>query len=267
MSDLVFGCSMLANSGKQGVIKPDKLGRYELVIGAFNACNKAGIKYIFDGANKILNNPSSELNRKISEGKLYGERGHPKSFGLKKNEYAERWGTVLESNSAWQIHEFKLSQQLAKNSAGESMVVVTGYLVPWGDSAESIRQSFASPTMNTAASVRSIANQGMVAGIFMRDIVNLITWDNVFDNGMDGAEKFLTPACEDFSNESMYEDFGGFDGLQYTKEFHDAYEHTLRMRSELQGEDNRLRMASLDIIKTSAGWVNCQRLDMPVLSW
>lgn len=267
MSDIVFGCSMLSGTGKQGILKPDKLGRYPLTVGAFNAKNKAGIEYIFDGAKKILDNPHSTFNRKMREGKLYGERGHPKRFGLKPADYADRWNTVMENNSAWQIHELLISTQTVKNMAGDAVILVNGWLVPYGDSSESTRQSFESPTMNTAASVRSVANQGMVGGIWMRDIQELITYDKVDDNGMYGSEKFLTAACEDFSNEEAYEQYGGFDGLQFTREFAEAYEHQLRVKSELHGECVQDQMAALDVIRTAAGWQTVQRLDMPVLSF
>ena len=267
MSDLVFGCNMLAGAGKKGVLKPDKLGRYPMVLGAFNADNSGGIHYLFDGAKRILNDVNSDINRKIKKGQLYGEAGHPKKFGLSAADYAERWATVVDANAAWQIHEYKLSEKPIKNHAGENVVVVTGFLVPWSPFDLRIKQSFESPTMNTGASIRTVANQGIVGGIFMRDVVSLITWDNVLEQGMPGANKFLTPACEDFSNEAIYEEHGGFDGLQYTREFAEAYEHNLLVKQTLAGENIDDRMSALEIIKIAGNWHTCPRLDMPALSW
>jgi hypothetical protein len=166
-------------------IKPDEDGYYHLPLGKFNAFNKSGIFYKFTKETEALIKNSRVLNTRIAEGKLKGEFGHPMpEKGMSSAEYLRRLGVIKESNVAVQIREFTLHDA---NAQGE--ILVTGKVRPAGPYADSVRADFEDKFTNIAMSLRSIVHQQVVNGVLVRTLKDLITWDYVGNNGIQGADK------------------------------------------------------------------------------
>ena len=77
MQTVRFTCTSLTGTGKEGVIRPDENGYYDMVIGGLNMLNSAGEYYEYEGAKELFNQSSSFM-RRVKRGALRGEVGHPR---------------------------------------------------------------------------------------------------------------------------------------------------------------------------------------------
>ena len=76
MSIVRFTASKLLSTGKKGTLTPDSEGYYTQNIGALNCLNSVGELYVLEGAKELFQS-SSGLMRRINNGALRGENGHP----------------------------------------------------------------------------------------------------------------------------------------------------------------------------------------------
>lgn len=198
-----FGSTRLANSNKAGILKPDADGYYEMVLGGLNAFNSAGEYYTLDGAIKLFQS-SSMLMRRIQNGKLKGELGHPKIIpGMTNDDYLERILTIEETNVIVHIKELWLDHDFGKKYPqfnNPKLVAVMGKVCPSGPHATAFERSINNPHENVTFSIRGLTHNYTERGQVYRVLTTIVTFDNVTEQGINIAEQWHAPALESTSD-------------------------------------------------------------------
>ena len=93
----VFACTALLGTNKAGILKPDASGYYTLVLGALNIFNNGGAYYPYGESAQMLFKESSSFIRRINNGALRGEYGHPRMLpGMSMRDYMSRITDIME---------------------------------------------------------------------------------------------------------------------------------------------------------------------------
>lgn len=251
---IIFSCGTLKDLGKQGDIKVAEDGYRRMVVGAFDADTYGGIHYVFNKAKMILQKGST-FRRKITKGQLYGEVCHPKRHGLKPSEYFQRYHDIDERFHCIHIADVLPETTTVKNQFGKNIVLVHADIIPSGPYADQHEVSLNNRRINTAYSIRSIADEKFCQGTLIRDVKNIITWDATGEQGERHACKYGVPAME------------SFDGVPITREICDAFEHNIRLPAQFAQEDIDEATFALDLVRTEAGWLPVERVDIPSMRW
>ena len=211
---LSFGNVILANSGKRGILKPmsDGSGYYRMNAGGFNIPNRGGIAYRFNEYLKECMSPESDLNRRVTEGQVYCELGHPPQYFMERIN-----GQIVRT----QITEvFQWINRLRTIEMGNVCAhirkihwILTGgdrdpvhneiELIPFGTGGmkEWMTDSLANPDINTAVSLRSVTKPQRM-GDMVREVEYLSTYDVVVEQGVLRACKHLTAGLESYIQEA-----------------------------------------------------------------
>ncbi len=203
MSRIKFTATKLVGSGKQGILKPDSDGYYEMVIGGLNVHNSAGEYYTLDGA-KDLFQSSSILMKRISGGYLKGELGHPKKLhGMSDNDYVDRVHQIEETNTVVHFKSMWLDESYGRNNPNcnnPALVAIMAKLKPAGAKPEVLQKALENPDENVAFSVRGITDDYYQGGKILRVLRTIITFDYVEAPGIHVANKFDSPSVESLSD-------------------------------------------------------------------
>lgn len=202
---LRYSCTALLGLNKQGIIKPNQDGYYELVLSALNYPNPVGARYRVDSARRILDT-SPFFRRKIKEGNLLGETGHPRRRDSNTDaDYEDRLYDIVESNVCLHISDVWIDDSGAlKDRDGRSYTGIMGLVAPSGVHGDKFEASLQNPKQNTCLSVRSITdNYRMPDGSVEKEFVNIIAWDWVNEPGLRPANKFSAPSLESYRNNPM----------------------------------------------------------------
>ena len=198
MSQVCYQPTILVGLNKKGVIKCDPDGYYDMLVGAFDAFNSAGAYYTMASAKENFD-ASSDFQRRISSGALYGEKGHP----VHNNTYTrESWMrrvlTLDQSNLSHHIREVHLDNTTFKNKDGSPMVAVYARIKPIVDQ---LAASLENPNENTAFSIRSITQDHVCprTGILIKEMRFIVTYDWVIEPGIHIATKYHNPSLESHS--------------------------------------------------------------------
>lgn len=197
---LRYSCTALLGLNKAGIIKPNSDGYYELVLSALNYPNPVGAKYRVEAARRIIEQ-SPYFMRKVKEGNLLGENGHPRRRDYRSDdEYMERLHDIVETNVCLHISDVWIDDSGAlKDREGRSYVGIMGLVKPSGEKGHLFEESLHNPKQNTCLSVRSITdNYRLPDGSIEKDFVNIIAWDWVNEPGLRPANKFSAPSLENF---------------------------------------------------------------------
>lgn len=200
MERLVFTSTRLRYSGKQGILKPDAEGYYEMPIGAFNCVNSTDEVYTMENIKSIFDG-SSELMRKISNGKLFGEWGHPEpNTGESSNEFMGRACRINDKDTCVFFNKIWLDATLAPSmehvGVPKDAVVTMARLKPMGSKWEALDRSLQDPNVNTTFSGRFLTRDRMHRGKTYVTVESIVTWDAVTEQGIPAAEKWLSPRLE-----------------------------------------------------------------------
>lgn len=196
-----FGSSRLASTGKKGVIKLDGTGYCDLVIGALNVYNSVNEFYTAEGARKLYEN-SSGFMRRLKNGNISGEVGHPKWLpGMTEADFARRMRTIEETNICCHFKDIWLDVELGKKmSNGGTMIAVMGSVTPSGSKAEELEKALANPHENVNFSVRGVTADYNIRGQIVRVLETIYTYDKVREQGVKEANKWDSPACESYQD-------------------------------------------------------------------
>lgn len=194
---LVFENTVMAQAGHDGVLRPNANGLYEVNMGAFDITNSAGAYYSTDGVRDLFAS-SSELMRRVSQGQLYGEWGHPKRDpGMTDRDYLIKLLIMHEEQISHHIAKIELHENY-KLPDGRTCLAVIGHVRPFGPRAAMVEQGLSTPDMNLCFSLRSISidapnNMGQI----VKKVVKIVTWDGVLEPGIQLANKYDTkPSVE-----------------------------------------------------------------------
>jgi len=208
MSRVRFTSTKLVGSDKEGILKPDSDGYYEMCIGGLNVNNSMGEYYTLEGA-KDLFTSSSMLMKRISGGYLKGELGHPKKLpGMSMDEYITRVHQIEETNTVCHFKEIWLDLEYgSKNPSANNpvMVAIMAKLKPAGAKPEVLQRALESSSENVAFSVRGLTDDYYKNGKTIRVLRNIITFDYVEAPGIAHANKFESPSLESLSDVMLTE--------------------------------------------------------------
>lgn len=199
-----YSCTALLGSNKKGVVKPDADGYYnDLVLGALDFFNSAGAFYEFESA-KCLFEESSSLMRRVRNGALRGEYGHPKMVpGMSEREYLARVLNIYEDCVSHHIRSVTIDNTgRVKDGAGKPVIAILGSVKPMGPRGQDLRDSLENGHENACFSIRSLTNDFMDRrGMHRKVLKQIVTWDYVNEPGISVANKFSFPSLEGISND------------------------------------------------------------------
>ena len=196
-----FTCTALSGKNKQGIIKPDENGYYEMVVGALDIYNSAGQFYVFEQAKELFNS-SSQLMRRVARGTLKGEYGHPKlQPGMSNEQFANRVLTIDEQSTCCHHKEIRLDFDNVKDSAGKPIIAIISKVCPSGPNGPALEKSLNNPNENVCFSIRAFTDDYREGMVTKRVLKTIVTWDFVTEPGISVAEKYKSPTLESFGNE------------------------------------------------------------------
>lgn len=191
----VFAKTILANTRKQGILKPDANGYYPVTLGAFATENRSGIYYNFNDVLAKLFKPGSSLQRRIANGVLRGEIKHPEfKPGMSLAQYLNRLRQIDMMKVS--LHVGKVTLTETKDENQKPMIRVDGLVRPSGTLGAQLKDSLDNREENTCFSIRTICKDTFPSGRHIRDITELVGWDQVDENGMAGSTKLESPGLE-----------------------------------------------------------------------
>lgn len=213
------------NGRKLGRVRPDEMGYYNnFPLSVIGAVSDNATYYTVDSFVNQIKDPKSSFNMLLTDGKLYGEYGHPPLEGLKDSEVYTRLARVAEERRS---HHFKRIATGEKLESGGTLIV--GDFKPMGPYGKDLNDELSEPLANTSFSLRSIVGQTINNGVKVRSMKKLVTFDTVFGGGYNqaakrycagtehlidftlnadiNAGKFTEYACENFSDAELNEIF------------------------------------------------------------
>jgi hypothetical protein len=190
-----FGCIALP-TGKQGILKPDADGCYEMVVGGLNVYNSVGQYYPYEEARSIFES-SAQLQRRVSRGSLKGEEGHPKWLpGMTKEQFIERVMSIYEDRVCCLHKELWLDFDRIKDDEGRKVIAIMSRVCPSGPHGAAFERSLQNPGENVCFSIRSFTEDVWVRGTMNRILRTVVTFDRVTEPGIAFANKWKSPALE-----------------------------------------------------------------------
>lgn len=204
MNQVKFTATRLANTGKRGINKPDEDGYYTSPIGGLNTYNSAGEYYTLEGAKELFSN-SSTFMRRIANGCLKGESGHPKKVpNMSDNDFLTRILTIDESNICVHFKEIWLDESFGKNNPqykNDKLVAIMAKYKPSGVNGASLQKSLDNPDENVCFSIRALTNNFYQRGETFRVLTSIVTFDNVNEPGIAISTKWNSPSLESMLDE------------------------------------------------------------------
>jgi hypothetical protein len=192
MSNLQFRVEtiMARGSHKLGRIRPNNEGYYEQVpVAVMGIPTRNKTFYDISSFHDQLTNPSSSINIRLTTGMLYGEWGHPEIIGLQQDIALARLSEIQEKNYS---HHFKSIQSGPTLENGGMLILAD--VKPTGPYAESLKNNFDDPCMNTAFSLRGITSAEDRNGYSYRKLKKLVTFDAVGTSGYLESSKQFSPS-------------------------------------------------------------------------
>ena len=191
---VVLGNTILTGMNKSGNLKPDSDGYYTVVLGALGVGNSEGEFYSNTPTSRATFSVGSLLFKRISEGRLNGEEGHPDpSNHTSFRSYISRAKVIKEDRKAFHIRKIWLQDI---EYQGKKTVGIMGEIIPSGIFGPSLEKSLNNPHENVCFSGRFFSNLSERGGIKQREIHTCITFDRVSDSGIAMANKYASPSLE-----------------------------------------------------------------------
>ncbi len=218
MSDnkIVFS-SVKVRKGLEGSLQKDENGYYRVPLGALNIFNSAGAYYTMNGAKELFES-SSSLMRRINNGALKAELGHPKKApGMTMSEYMNRIISIDINNIGAHIKSVELVEtNIKEKGAKDNRIDIIGWIKPNGPKAQYLTDLLEDPDANFAFSIRSLTNDSIVNGVVVKVLKQIITWDIVIEPGLHMATKWKSLGIE--SMDLLAVDFNDKDTLKSLKD-------------------------------------------------
>lgn len=180
-------------------IQADETGYYEFILGAVNSLNSCREFYLKDGIDKFINDESYMLARKLKNGYLNGEMGHPKYLpGMSREDYYSRNLNVDIQNVSHHIKSvWTEDTSIDSGVAGKgNIILLKGKVKPSGVNGKLLQDHISNSAANTAFSIRALTMNKNVGGIVYKTIVQVITWDWVLEPGIKQANKWANISTE-----------------------------------------------------------------------
>lgn len=190
------------NKNRVGRIPPDENGIYNgLPMMVMGEVTQQKTFYEPQSMVNQITNPDTSFNKKLKQGKLYGELGHPNFHGLTDSEKMQRLMTVEEKTTSHLI-----TGVFTDSPNSEGNVVVRANLKPSGPYGAVFKESLDDPVVNTAFSLRAyVDTRQRPDGVKFRNVRQLVTWDTVGASGYATTDKAHALGLESFSGDQYNE--------------------------------------------------------------
>lgn len=249
MSNIItFGNTILGESGKRGILTPIEKtpgGDYYLInAGGFNIPNRGGVTYRFNDYVKECMRPDSDFNRRVTEGQMMTELGHPPMYyhemvnGVLVRtkitdvfEWVQRLRTVEDDRVCGHVRRVHFVKTGGDNAPVFNQIEVCAF----GVHKQILEDSFKNPDINTAFSIRTVTKPQKF-GDTTREVEYWSTYDLVIEQGMLNACKHRTAGLEDFMNASMADQ----NGCELTTTFDELFTF---VENKFDTEEVQLRFA------------------------
>lgn len=207
MQTITYGCTALTGTNKVGDLHRDSNGYYEMVLGALQAFNSAGQFYPIESAKQLFEG-NSTLMRRIRNGALRGEVGHPRfQEGMSERAWFARVNDIFEPNTCCHHMQVDLSYDSMKDPQGRPVVAVIGKVKPSGVNERFLERQLDNPKENVCFSIRSFTNDRLEGGIVKKYLKHIVTWDYVNEPGIAIANKYSSPSLESFNDVAELDTF------------------------------------------------------------
>ncbi len=179
---------------KGSEIERDSEGFYKVRLGAFNVFNSGKAFYSGEGIKELLTDPNSFFYRRLKKGYLLGEMGHPvMEPGMSMGQFMNRNAVIDPQNVACFIKDIEIVDTGEKvNNMGNygNVLIVNGWIKPSGPKGKYLQEALDTPDRNIAFSVRSLSKDTLVNGVVIKQTKAVLTWDWVFEPGINNANTF-----------------------------------------------------------------------------
>lgn len=180
-------------------VKKDENGYYEFILGAVNSLNSCNEFYCKDQIEDFINNDNYILARKLKNGYLNGELGHPKFLpGMSKRDYYARNLNVDIQNVSHHIKSvWTQPTDIDSGVPGRgNIILLRGMVKPSGVHGKILQEHIDNDDSNTAFSIRALTLNKNVCGVTYKTIIQIITWDWVLEPGIKQANKWANISTE-----------------------------------------------------------------------
>ena len=164
-------------------MEPNKDGVYENVpLGAIGIASRNAAFYEPQSVAQCMSSPNSAFYKKLIEGNLRGEWGHPL---IKTREDLARVVHIDMSRVSHAITKIE-----TRESSDGSFVIIYGDIKPTGPYGKDLDTSFKDPTINTSFSLRSLCSKPTPMGnVQKKRMLSMVTFDAVDGPGYEIASK------------------------------------------------------------------------------
>lgn len=204
MTSMVKFTATKLPAGKKGILTCDENGYYTMPIGALNVFNSVGAYYVLEGAADLFKS-SSVLMRRVANGCLKGETGHPKRLpGMTMDDYMSRILSIEETNVCCHFKEIWLDENFGRNNPqfkNPNMVGIMAKLKPSGPKGEALKAAIENTDENVCFSIRSLSRDYVQRGQVYKVIQQIIGWDWVTEPGIAMATQWSAPSLETLQEE------------------------------------------------------------------
>lgn len=195
-----FQISVQRGLNGTGTIKELDNGYYLVVLGTLESPNSTGAVYDLESAANIIER-SKIFNRRMEQGYLRGELGHPRERDCKDyNDFVRRIHSIEEDKVVVTYRRVYLDRNYVGND-GKRCIAIMGEVAGSGPFAHVFDRAMKNPYENVAFSVRAMTDDRIVGGVRRKFFENIITWDMVNEPGLSAANKYNSPSCESYSDE------------------------------------------------------------------
>lgn len=197
MSVVHYGCTALVGTNKVGELKPDADGRYKMILAALDYPNSVGATYSLSSAEQFFK-PGTPFMRKVENGQLRAEYGHPKREDSGSDEeYFMRLLRIHEENVCAHISDLYIDYNgVVDRKTGRKVVVIIGMVKPCGPMGPYLKEILDDPKQNAAFSLRCTTDVERVGFTVKKHFTQIITFDYVNEPGLALATKYNSPSLE-----------------------------------------------------------------------
>jgi len=177
-----------------GRLRQDAEGYYnDVPVAALGIASQNNTYYDVDAFQKQMTSPDTYINKVLTQGKLYGEYGHPSIAGMQNAAAIDRLSVIDEKSVSHHFRSISTGESL---SGGGKLVVAK--LKPTGPYKQALKDSLDDPCINTAFSLRAVTSAEQRGNLSYRVMKKLVTFDAVCAGGYAEAAKSYSPALESF---------------------------------------------------------------------
>lgn len=228
-----YSCTALNGTNKTGELKPNADGYYTLCVGAVNSYNSAGAFYPEEPALELFNE-SSAFQRRIKDGALYAELGHPRKLpSMSNRDYMARCMDILETNIVAHFRRVWLERGTMRDPQGRPVVAIMAEVRPYGPMGHVLKEGLENRSQNVCFSIRSFTHDVVQGGIINKLLRMIVTFDMVVEPGISIAKKWYAPALESHSEMTvlppMLEDM-----IRFQKAAGSGFENSTRIALDVQ---------------------------------